>query len=71
MRKSFKQVSTGLILTCEREDVIEQYEKYPKLYIPLDDVRNKKSLRPTARKVSTPKTDNTKQEPSAPDKQEK
>lgn len=71
MRKSFKQVSTGLILTCEREDVIEQYEKYPDLYIPLDDTRGKKSSRPVARRAPEPKADDTKQEPSAPDKQEK
>lgn len=45
MRKSFKQVSTGLTLVCEREDVIEQYEKYPDQYIPLGDTRNKKSVR--------------------------
>lgn len=36
MKKSFKQVSTGLTLTCSREDVIAQYEKYPEQYIPLD-----------------------------------
>lgn len=36
MGKSFKQVSTGLTLVCNREDVIRQYEKYPELYIPLD-----------------------------------
>ena len=35
MAKLFKQVSTGLILKCEREDVIEQYEKYPDQYIPI------------------------------------
>ena len=33
----FKQVSTGLTLVCEREDVIKQYEKYPEQYIPLDE----------------------------------
>ncbi|MDO4752802.1 MAG: hypothetical protein Q4A36_01000 [Candidatus Saccharibacteria bacterium] len=34
----FKQVSTGLILVCDREDVVKQYEKYPEAYIPLDKV---------------------------------
>ena len=37
MTKSFKQVSTGLTLVCNREDVIKQYEKYPEAYIPLGD----------------------------------
>ena len=36
MSKRFKQVSTGLTLVCDREDVIKQYEKYPDAYIPLD-----------------------------------
>ena len=36
MSKRFKQVSTGLTLVCNREDVIKQYEKYPDAYIPLD-----------------------------------
>ena len=36
MSKRFKQVSTGLTLVCNREDVIKQYEKYPNAYIPLD-----------------------------------
>ena len=36
MSKRFKQVSTGLTLVCNREDVIKQYEKYPEAYIPLD-----------------------------------
>ena len=36
MGKRFKQVSTGLTLVCNREDVIKQYEKYPDAYIPLD-----------------------------------
>lgn len=35
MRKRFKQVSTGLTLVCNREDVIKQYEKYPKEYAKL------------------------------------
>ena len=34
MSKRFKQVSTGLTLVCNREDVIKQYEKYPEAYIP-------------------------------------
>lgn len=37
MSKRFKQVSTGLTLVCNREDVIKQYEKYPEAYIPLGD----------------------------------
>lgn len=37
MSKRFKQVSTGLTLVCNREDVIKQYEKYPDAYIPLDE----------------------------------
>ena len=37
MSKRFKQVSTGLTLVCNREDVIKQYEKYPEAYIPLDN----------------------------------
>ena len=40
MGKRFKQVSTGLTLVCNREDVIEQYEKYPDLYIPLDKAKS-------------------------------
>lgn len=36
MSKRFKQVSTGLTLVCNREDVIKQYEKYPDAYISLD-----------------------------------
>ena len=47
MSKRFKQVSTGLTLVCNREDVIKQYEKYPDAYIPLDKAplqRPKKSL---------------------------
>ena len=31
----FRQVSTGLVLKCENDDVISQYEKYPDQYIPL------------------------------------
>lgn len=71
MRKSFKQVSTGLILVCEREDVIKQYEKYPDLYIPMNDARNKKSSRPVANKAPEPKADDAKPEANASDKQEK
>ena len=37
MTKRFKQVSTGLVLSCSREDVIAQYEKYPEAYIPLPE----------------------------------
>ena len=37
MSKRFKQVSTGLTLVCNREDVIKQYKKHPEAYIPLDD----------------------------------
>lgn len=60
----FKQVSTGLTLVCERKDVIEQYEKYPDLYIPLDKAKSasKAAKEPeetkteTAEKAETPKT---------------
>lgn len=60
----FKQVSTGLTLVCERKDVIEQYEKYPDLYIPLDKAKSapKATKEPgetkteTAEKAETPKT---------------
>ena len=46
----FKQVSTGLTLVCEREDVIKQYEKYPDLYIPLDEPKVVKSAPKTEEK---------------------
>ena len=52
----FKQASTGLTLVCEREDVIEQYEKYPDLYIPLDKAK------------STPKTEEKSAENKTPEK---
>ena len=53
----FKQVSTGLTLVCERKDVIEQYEKYPDLYIPLDKAK------------SAPKTEEKPEEsPKTPEK---
>lgn len=67
MRKSFKQVSTGLTLVCEREDVIEQYEKYPDQYVPLGDTRNKKSTRPAQKAQSG----STEQSPDKSEKQEK
>ena len=49
----FKQVSTGLTLVCERKDVIEQYEKYPDLYIPLDKAKSapKAKEKPTETKT--------------------
>ena len=55
MSKKFKQVSTGLTLVCNREDVIRQYEKYPEAYIPLDDKPEKKPETPKA-KVETEKS---------------
>lgn len=72
MRKSFKQVSTGLTLVCEREDVIEQYEKYPDQYIPLGDTRNKKSVRSAQKAQAAQNVDpeSTKQAPDKPEKQE-
>ena len=58
MTKSFKQVSTGLTLVCNRKDVIKQYEKYPEAYIPLDD-----------KPKSAPKTEEKSEEsPKAPEK---
>lgn len=58
MTKSFKQVSTGLTLVCNREDVIKQYEKYPEAYIPLDN-----------KPKSAPKTEEKSEEsPKAPEK---
>ncbi len=54
----FKQVSTGLTLVCNREDVIRQYEKYPDLYIPLDGKTESKPETPkaTEKPAETPKT---------------
>ena len=54
----FKQVSTGLTLVCNREDVIRQYEKYPDLYIPLDGKTEGKPETPkaTEKPAETPKT---------------
>ena len=60
----FKQVPTGLTLVCERKDVIEQYEKYPDLYIPLDKAKSapratkesEETKTETAEKSETPKT---------------
>lgn len=58
MSKRFKQVSTGLTLVCNREDVIRQYEKYPEAYIPLDN-----------KPKSTPKAEEKPEEsPKAPEK---
>ena len=58
MSKRFKQVSTGLTLVCNREDVIKQYEKYPEAYIPLDN-----------KPKSTSKTEEKPEEfPKAPEK---
>jgi hypothetical protein len=58
MSKRFKQVSTGLTLVCNREDVIKQYEKYPEAYIPLDN-----------KPKSAPKTEEKQEEsPKAPEK---
>ncbi len=58
MSKRFKQVSTGLTLVCNREDVIKQYEKYPEAYIPLD-----------GKPKSAPKTEEKPEEsPKAPEK---
>lgn len=56
MRKYFKQVSTGLILSCEREDVTKQYEKYPKLYIPVDKSGKPVKSDAPAPKAETPET---------------
>ena len=53
MAKKFKQVSTGLILSCSREDVIAQYEKYPEQYIPVSDAPVKPVAKP-APKASRP-----------------
>ncbi len=50
MAKSFKQVSTGLTLVCNREDVIAQYEKYPEQYIPLDKAKTADSAPKTSEK---------------------
>jgi len=36
MPKYFKQVTTGLILSSENKEVVEQYEKHDKAYIPCD-----------------------------------
>lgn len=55
MAKRFKQVSTGLTLVCEREDVIKQYEKYPEAYIPLDD-KPKSTLKTEEKPEESPKT---------------
>ena len=49
MAKKFKQVSTGLILSCSREDVIAQYEKYPEQYIPVSDTPAKPATKPVAK----------------------
>lgn len=58
MSKRFKQVSTGLTLVCNREDVVKQYEKYPEAYISLDD-----------KPKSAPKTEEKPEEsPKAPEK---
>lgn len=54
MAKSFKQVSTGLTLVCNREDVIKQYEKYPEVYIPLDD-KPKSALKTEEKPEESPK----------------
>lgn len=54
MSKSFKQVSTGLTLVCNREDVIKQYEKYPDFYIPLD---GKSAAKKTEKSQPSPKTE--------------
>lgn len=72
MAKRFRQVSTGLTLVCDREDVIEQYEKYPDQYIPLEDTRSKKGARP-AQKTQVQNTDpgSTDQASDKPEKQEK
>ena len=53
MSKKFKQVSTGLTLVCSREDVTAQYEKYPDLYIPLNDKPEKKSAKAEAEKAKS------------------
>ena len=50
----FKQVSTGLTLVCERKDVIEQYEKYPDLYIPLDKVKSAPKAEEKPAETKTP-----------------
>ncbi len=57
MSKKFKQVSTGLTLVCEREDVIAQYEKYPELYIPLDDSKKAAAPKTAAKKTDEPAAD--------------
>lgn len=57
MSKSFKQVSTGLTLVCDRKDVIAQYEKYPEQYIPLE---GKKNAKPTTEKKVEKRLDTTK-----------
>lgn len=54
MNKRFKQVSTGLTLVCNRDDVIKQYEKYPEAYIPLDD-KPKSALKAEEKPVESPK----------------
>ena len=50
----FKQVSTGLTLVCERKDVIEQYEKYPDLYIPLDKAKSAPKAEEKSAETKTP-----------------
>jgi hypothetical protein len=55
MGKRFKQVSTGLTLVCNREDVIKQYEKYPEAYIPLGD-KPKSALKTEEKPEESPKT---------------
>ena len=50
----FKQVSTGLTLVCERKDVIEQYEKYPDLYIPLDKAKSATKAEEKPAETKTP-----------------
>ena len=51
----FKQVSTGLTLVCDREDVVKQYEKYPEAYIPLDS-KPKAAPKAEEKAEETPKT---------------
>lgn len=50
----FKQVSTGLTLVCERKDVIEQYKKYPDLYIPLDKAKSAPKAEEKPAETKTP-----------------
>ncbi len=57
--KKFKQVSTGLILSCSREDVIAQYEKYPDLYIPVtkEPEKTEKAKKPAETAQKTTETE--------------